>query len=102
MLCAAITANPDEALSWVARGLCRIELGRSDLATRDLNYAENLYRKLGDFIKAEQLELASEQSHDLQAEPHKGGNNIGTTILSGAISILKALGPIAIRALSPI
>ena len=102
LLSTAITANPDEPLSWVARGLCRIELGRSDLATRDLNYAENLYRKLGDFIKAEQLELASKQSHDLQAEPHKGGNNIGTTILSVAISILKALGPIAIRALSPI
>jgi len=98
----AITAEPTEPLSWVARGLCRIELERSDLATRDLNQAENLYRKLGDFIKAKQLELASKQSHDLQAEPHKGRNNIGTTILSGAISIFKALGPIAIRALSPI
>ena len=99
---AAISADATEPLSWVARGLCRLELGRSDLATRDLNHAENLYRKLGDLIKVEQLVLASKQSHDLQAEPHKGGNNIGTTILSGAISILKALGPIAIRALSPI
>ena len=99
---AAITADATEPLSWVARGLSRGELGQNDLAATDLAYAGTLFRNRGDLIKAEQLELAS-KSTDAPAPPsNKGGNGVGSIILSSAISTLKSLGPIALRALSPL
>ena len=99
---AAITANPDEPLSWVARGLSRGELEQREMAAKDLAYAGILFRKNGDQIKAGQLELASKKATEIQKQPQRGGNGIGISILSGAISAFQALGPIALRALSPL
>ena len=100
---AAIAEDAQEPLSWVARGLCRGELGQNELAAKDLAYAGTLFRELNDFIKAEQLELASQKARET-SEKHsqRGGNGIGSVILSGAVSALKTLGPIALRALSPL
>ena len=99
---AAILAEPSEPLSWVARGLSRGELGDTEGASRDLAYAGTLFRQRGDLVKAEQLELASTRTHDPQPKPGKGGNGIGSVILSGAISAFQTLGPMALRALSPL
>ena len=99
---AAIEANPDEPLSWVARGLSRGEQEQSNLAAKDLAYAGILFRERGDQIKADQLELASKKAIEIQKQPQRGGNGIGISILSGAISAFQALGPIALRALSPL
>jgi len=99
---AAITAAPDEPLSWVARGLCRGELGRSDHAAQDLAYAGTLFRQRGDQVKAEQLELASKRTHAPKKQSPQGGNGIGSSLLSGAISAFQILGPMALRALSPL
>ena len=99
---AAITAEPSEPLSWVARGLCRGELGDTDGASRDLAYAGQLFRRRGDQVTAEQLELASKRTHAPQAQSTQSGNGIGSTLLSGGISAFQFLGPMALRALSPL
>ena len=98
---AAINADRDEPLSWVARGLSRGELDQNDLAARDLAYAGQLFRERGDTVKADQLELASKKVHQPQKNPAENGNGIGSTILTGAISAFQTLGPLALRALSP-
>ena len=95
---AAIEADPDEPLSWVARGLSRGEQGKNDLAAEDLSYAGKLFAHRGDFIKADQLMEASRVVRDISNEPAAGttGNGLGSALLSGALSIalkLKALMP---------
>ncbi|AII48243.1 hypothetical protein KR52_03615 [Synechococcus sp. KORDI-52] len=98
----AIKAKPEDPLSWVARGLSRGELGQSDLAAKDLAYAGTLFSESGDQVKAEQLELASKKTRDPQTPSTKSGTGIGSTILSGGLSVLQIIGPMALRALSPL
>ena len=99
---AAITAEPNKPLSWVARGLSRGELGQNDLAAKDLAHAGTLFRNRGDLIKAEQLDLASQRALETQQYSQRGGNGIGSTILASGMSAIQFLGPIALRALSPL
>ena len=90
-------------MSWSARGLSRGEQGKDDLSTRDLAHAGQLFADQGDMVKAEQLEQASQQVYNSQDETGAAtGNGAGSTLLSGAISAVQALAPIALRALSPI
>ena len=100
---AAILAQPDEPLSWVARGLSRGEQGKADLAARDLANAGRLFEQQGDVVKADQLLEASQRVHDL-SEPDDAtasGNGVGSALLSGALTTAQALAPIAIKALMP-
>jgi len=59
---AAIAANPEEPLSWVARGVCRGELGNTKDASHDLAHAGTLFRLRGDQEKAQQLLEASRRA----------------------------------------
>ena len=102
---AAIQANPDEPLSWVARGLSRGEQGKIDLASRDLAYAGKLFSDQGDTIKADQLQEASKLVYDPENENKAGttsGNGIGSALLSSALSTAQAIAPIALKALMPL
>ena len=100
---AAIAAKPEEPLSWVARGLCRGELGDTTGASRDLAHAGTLFAVQGDQEKAQQLlEASSKATAHLVNHSSEGGNGIGSLILSGAISTFQALTPIALQAFSPI
>ena len=98
----AIEANPEEPLSWVARGLSRGEQGKDDLASRDFAYAGELFANQGDKVKADQLEEASRRVYDT---PNKSdatsGNGIGSVLISGALSAIQAVAPIALKALMP-
>ena len=99
---AAITAEPDEPLSWVARGLSRGELGDVNGASRDLAHAGELFGHQGDPEKAKQLQEASKKAEAALVDPgSKGGNGIGSRLLSGALSTAQALAPVALQALSP-
>ena len=98
----AIEANPDEPLSWVARGLSRGEQGKDDLASRDLAYAGELFAEQGETIKADQLKEASRRVYDSPknaATP--SGNGVGSALVGGALSTVQALAPIALKALIP-
>ena len=99
---AAIKADPDEALSWVARGLSRGEQGKDDLASRDLAHAGQLFADQGDMVKADQLKEASQRVYELPNQPETpSGNGVGSALISGALSAAQALAPIALKALMP-
>ena len=99
---AAIASNPDEPLSWVARGLSRGEQGKDELASRDLAHAGQLFADQGDMVKAAQLKQASQRVFDSPDEPvAANGNGVGSALLSGALSAAQALTPIALKALMP-
>ena len=99
---AAIEAQPDEPLSWVARGLSRGEQGKNDLASRDLAHAGRLFAEQGDQVKADQLMAASRKVYDSPDDPAAPkGNGVGSALLSGALSAAQALAPIALKALMP-
>ena len=98
---AAITAEPDEPLSWVARGIARGELGDFAKASQDMAYAGELFEDQGDKTKAKQLRLASQNVYAPNPEQNREGNGIGSAILSSALSAFRALAPIALRTLSP-
>ena len=99
---AAIQANPNEPLSWVARGLSRGEQGKDDLASRDLAHAGKLYADQDDSTKADQLEKASEFVYTKNQTSSPSGNGIGSALLSGAMSLAQSIAPIALEALKPI
>ena len=102
MFGAAIKINPQEPLSWVARGLSRGEQGKHDLALEDLAQAGRLFANQGDSLKADQLLEASRRVHELPVSPTTHpGNGIGSALLSGALSTAQALAPIALKALMP-
>tara|TARA_B100000674_G_scaffold100531_1_gene73123 strand:+ start:908 stop:1696 length:789 start_codon:yes stop_codon:yes gene_type:complete len=99
---AAIKVDPDEPLSWVARGLSRGEQGKDDLASRDLAHAGQLFADQGDMVKADQLKEASQRVYEIPNQPDTpSGNGVGSALISGALSAAQALAPIALKALMP-
>ena len=99
---AAIKVDPDEPLSWVARGLSRGEQGKDDLASRDLAHASQLFADQGDMVKADQLKEASQRVYEIPNQPDTpNGNGVGSALISGALSAAQALAPIALKALMP-
>ena len=100
---AAIQDNPDEPLSWVARGLSRGEQGKDELASHDLAYAGKLFADQGDSIKADQLQEASKRVYDTENKAgNSSGNGIGSVLLRSALSAAQVIAPIALKALMPI
>ena len=99
----AIQRQPQEPLSWVARGISRSEQAKDDLAAADFLYAATLYDAQGSTGWAKQLQQASEsvsqrQFQDLSAKEGKG---IGGQLLQGSITGLRMIAPIAAKALIP-
>ena len=97
----AIRRQPAAAISWVARGISRNELGQSQGAAADFAYAAGLYRLQGEEIEAQALDRAAQQ---LQTPPAQaqGGNGLGGVMLGGALAALQLLAPLAAKALLPI
>ena len=92
----AIRKQPEAGISWVARGLSRLEQGKTDLAGQDLTYAASLYEQAGDDDKAAQLrKLAKGLIEDPKSS--KGGNGAGSQLVQGAMSAFQALAPLAIK-----
>ncbi|MEB3262118.1 MAG: pentapeptide repeat-containing protein [Cyanobacteriota bacterium] len=97
----AIRRQPDAAISWVARGISRSELGQLERAGADLTYAASLYRLRGEELEAVQLEQVAGRLK----EPAAGTNTdtgVGSRLLGGALAAFGALAPLALRALVPI
>ena len=97
----AIEIDPGEPLSWVARGISRGEQGNYNFAAKDLAYAGILFQKLGNSEKALQLKAASERVATNPSSAKNNGNGVGSSLLSGTLSILQSLGPIALKTLIP-
>lgn len=95
----AIRQQPEAGISWIARGISRLEQGKTDLASKDFAFAATLYEQAGDDSKAKQLRSLADQVNE---EPKKtrGGNGIGSQLVQGALSAFQAVAPLAIKAFS--
>ena len=97
----AIRKQPLAAVSWLARGLCRVEQGNNALAANDFGYAASLYEQAGELETAAELRRSSA---NLQQAPAagRGGNGKGMEAVSGAVAAFKVLAPIAAKAFMPL
>lgn len=97
----AIRKQPLAAVSWLARGICRSELGQLALAASDFGYAASLYAQAGELETAAELRRNSERL--AQAPPAgRGGNGKGMEAVSGAVAAFKVLAPLAAKAFMPL
>ena len=101
---AAIQAQPKEALSWVARGICRSEQIKDDSAAADFRYAGQLFERQGNTAWAKQLRDAARsieqrQVQDAAAEPD--GSGLGHQLIEATMASLRLIAPIAAKALIP-
>lgn len=100
----AIASNPEEPLSWVARGISRSELMKDQLAAADFNYAAALYQATDRPDWSMQLrESATALTHRRGDTPAtRSGNGIGSTFVEGALQGLRILLPLAAKAFAPL
>ena len=101
---AAIQAKPKEALSWVARGICRSEQIKDDSAAADFRYAGLLFERQGNTAWAQRLRDAAQsieqrQVHDMSESE---GSGLGHQLLEVTMTSLRLIAPIAAKALIPI
>ena len=97
----AIQANPEQAMSWIARGLSRGEQGDEIKAAQDLLHAADLLDRQGATEQSEQVRLAVSKLQTNESEKSKPGNGLGSAVLGGALSTLSALAPLALKTLIP-
>ena len=97
----ALRQRPEASISWLARGMSRKEQGKDALAAQDFGYAASLYAQSGDAFTAEKLRQASEELLEAPKK-NKGGNGMGSQILSGTMSAIQVLAPLAVKFLAPI
>ena len=97
----AIQANPEQALSWIARGLSRGQQGEETKAARDLLHAADLLDRQGSPEQSEQLRQAVSKLQADSADAAKSGNGVGSALLGGALSTLSSLAPLALKTLMP-
>lgn len=98
----AIRKEPNAAISWVARGICRIEQGKTALAASDFNYAASIYSQGGEVAQAEQLKKAAEILIKPEDRNSEGGNGAGSKALGGIMAALQFLAPLAMKGLMPL
>jgi hypothetical protein len=97
----AIRQQPEAPISWVARGLSRNEQGKTTEAARDFDYAAALYEQGGDQQQAAELRKISTQMVKPGGKG-KGGNGLGSQLVTGAMGVAQALAPLAVKFLVPL
>ena len=97
----AIQADPDQAMSWIARGISRGEQGDEAKAAQDLLHAADLLDRQGALEQSEQIRQAVAKLQTDEGEGSKSGNGLGSALLGGALSTLSALAPLALKTLIP-
>ena len=97
----AIQADPEQAMSWIARGLSHGQQGDEAKAAQDLLHAADLLDRQGALEQSEQIRqvVGNLQAH--KANASKSGNGLGSALLGGALSTLSALAPLALKTLMP-
>lgn len=99
----AIRKQPLAAVSWLARGICRTEQGKTVQAAADFGYAATLYAQAGELETAAEIKRSSETLRQAPEGPNdKGGNGKGMQAVAGAVAAFKVLAPIAAKAFMPI
>ena len=96
----AILRNPHAGISWLARGISRGEQGKREDAAQDLLFASKIYAEMGDVELAQELKTASSILQEKPRKP-KGGNGVGSALITGAAALVQVLGPLAVKAFVP-
>ena len=97
----AIQADPEQAMSWIARGLSRGQQGYEAKAAQDLLHAADLLDRQGSPEQSEQLRQAVNKLQTDEADAPQSGNGVGSALLGGALSTLSSLAPLALKTLMP-
>ena len=95
----ALRQQPQAAITWVARGICRTEQGNIEMAAKDLRWAAGLYQEAGDSAAATQMTAAANQL-EAPAKKTPGGNGLGSQLLNAGVGVVKMLAPLAMKTLS--
>jgi len=98
----ALLKQPDAALTWLARGLTRVELGQVESASQDISYAAALYEQGGQPDVASQLRQSADQLNRPAKAKGGGGNGVGSALLQSASQVVQTLAPLALRLFMPI
>jgi len=94
----AIAIDPDLAQSWIARSMARAKMGDLAGAKADLVYASRLARQAGNEQDATRIDQVVSDLENQRNPKSKGGQMQGVAAAAGAI--LKALAPIAMKAMT--
>ena len=97
----AIQADPEQAMSWIARGLSRGQQGNETKAAQDLLHAADLLDRQGAPEQSEQIRQAVAKLQADEGNSSKSGNGLGSALLGGALSTVSALAPLALKTLVP-
>ena len=97
----AIQADPEQAMSWIARGLSRGQQGNETKAAQDLLHAADLLDRQGAPEQSEQIRQVVAKLKADEGKGSKSGNGLGSALLRGTISTLSALAPLALKTLVP-
>jgi len=97
----ALLKQPDAAITWLARGITRLEQAKRQEGVQDFTFAASLYERQGAPETASELRREVEQLNRGEKKP-KGGNGVGGTLLQGAAGLLQVLAPLAAKALIPL
>ena len=97
----AIQADPEQAMSWIARGISRGQQGEETKAAQDLLHAADLLDQQGALDQSEQVRHAVSKLQTEEVNDYQSGNGLGSALLKGALSTLEALAPLALKTLTP-
>ncbi len=97
----ALLKQPDAAITWLARGITRLEQAKRQEAIQDFSYAANLYEQQGANETARELRKETDQLSKSEKKP-PSGNGMGGTLLQGAAGLFQVLAPLAAKVLIPL
>ena len=98
----AIRLQPNAPVSWIARGLSRVKLGKSEDASRDLSYSASLLLSQGDQTQATMITQIAEKTAESSQESKASGNGMGSALVAGAAGLAQLLLPLAAKAFMPL
>ena len=97
----AIQTDPEQAMSWVARGLSRGQQGDEAKAAQDQLHAADLLDRQGAPKQSDHIRQTVAKLRADEGDNSKSGNGLESTLLRGALSTMSALAPLALEALVP-
>lgn len=93
----AIRLQPNAPVSWIARGLSRVEVGNIEGATRDLAYSASLLASQGELEQAALITQIAEKTAESQKEAQASGNGMGSALIKGTAGLARLLLPLATK-----
>ena len=87
-------------MSWIARGVSHGQQGDEAKAAQDLLHAAELLDRQGAPEQSEQIRQVVARLQAYESNGTKSGNGLGSALLRGAVSTLRALAPLVLKNLA--